>query len=307
MYFYVEPLNNISVGVIKSTFIYGKKKIIKKNAHFCYDSELLRTLSSRQGKNNLVLFDTGCLVLSGKYLSDLGTGPCRQCLDVFLTFLLMELSEDNKLCSTVSYHPPVSGSLLMMRVCDYCTGTEVLLEPLMCGRALSWRWDIHFSSTSHVSRRGVGAASKTLFLPKSRNWIHLNAEMGEIQETHDWKQICQQSRMPFSFVAPRIYRHSLLRSGVSVCAVKMNECQLDSIALRVCNEPRFCFFDLGGSGDKWRTHSLAIYEKMHDTHPHKQGHTHTCARACTHTHTCADVRGAMSYLLENMLQREALL
>lgn len=142
MYFYVEPLNNISVGVIKSTFIYGKKKIIKKNAHFCYDSELLRTLSSCQGKNNLVLFDTGCLVLSGKYLSDLGTGPCRQCLDVFLTFLLMELSEDNKLCSTVSYHPPVSGSLLMMRVCDYCTGTEVLLEPLMCGRALSWRWDV---------------------------------------------------------------------------------------------------------------------------------------------------------------------
>ena len=184
----------------------GKKNKIK-NAHFCYDSELLRSLSSCQGKNNLVLFDTGCLVLSGKYLSDLGTGPCRRCLDVFLTFLLMELSEDNKLCSTVSYHPPVSGSLLMMRVCDYCTGTEVLLEPLMCGRALSWRWDAglgidtRWFSYVKINRKRVKrtfffdcSRFRTLFLPKSRKAIRLNVEIGEMQETHDFKEICQQSR-----------------------------------------------------------------------------------------------------------------
>lgn len=129
---------------------------------------------------------------------------------------------------------------------------------------------------------------------------------GEIQETHDVKQICQQSRTPFSFVTPHIYRHSLLRSGVSVCAVKMNECQLDSAALRVCNEPRFCFFDLGG-GDKWRTHSLAIYEKMHDTHSHKQGHTHTHARLHTHAHMRRCQRGNELLIREYAPERSSAL
>lgn len=68
----------------------------------------------------------------------------------------------------------------------------------------------------------------------------------------------------------------------SVCTAMMNGCQPDSITLKVRNEPCFCSFDLG-DWEKWKTHSVAIYEKMLDTQPHKQG--------CVHTHIFKCQRG----------------
>ena len=51
------------------------------------------------------------------------------------------------------------------------------------------------------------------------------------------------------------------------------------------------------TAQKMEMYSVAIYEKTPDTHPQTR----------THTDRSSNVRGAMSYLLENMLQREALL
>lgn len=59
----------------------------------------------------------------------------------------------------------------------------------------------------------------------------------------------------------------------------MNGYRLDSIALKVWDEPCFCFFD-HGDRQKMKTHSVAIYERMHGTHPRKQGHVHTHILKC---------------------------
>ena len=62
----------------------------------------------------------------------------------------------------------------------------------------------------------------------------------------------------------------------------MNGSQLDSITLKLCNEPCLGVFDMADCKKKEqkKKHSVIIYEKMPDTHPHSQGH-----------------------LLENMLER----
>lgn len=47
---------------------------------------------------------------------------------IFFFSVLMRLLKV-KTSSTVSYHPP---HVLMRHICDYCVGTNLLLNPFMC-------------------------------------------------------------------------------------------------------------------------------------------------------------------------------
>lgn len=59
----------------------------------------------------------------------------------------------------------------------------------------------------------------------------------------------------------------------------MNGCQLDCITLKACNEPCFCSFDPGRLREM-KTHYVAIYEKLRDTHPRRQELMHTHILKC---------------------------